>query len=231
MKLLWIVLLMTGVANASELRLDILEMSRMADDDMYQVNSWEGLQLSYQFDSPVYVFGSYETASVYPMAYSHELQFLGLGLGVRHKLTDYISLFGQFGYYFVSNDFGHQRLSGDQQSYQLNEGAWQYLNTRFRGFQNPNAEFADEYGAYLFEGYEIVTEDTIGGTVGVDLLYPVGKDWTLGMSLAYRHMTLRESIIGYFPGYYEGNPTNRWEVNGSRNYSTIIFAFNASMKI
>lgn len=212
-------LLMSSVV-ASELRLDLLQMSRIADDDMYSVNSWEGLQLSYQFDSPLYVFGSIENADVYPIGRSHSLNFLGLGAGIRHNLSKTISVFAQAGYYVVKNDYGHQK--GD-----FNEGAWQYLNQRFRGMQNVDAPFADDQGNYNFAGYEIENDDAFGGTVGIDLLYPVSENFTVGASLSYRSMKVREVISGYFPGYYLGSNTALWEVNMSRNYSTINLGISA----
>ena len=185
-------------------------MTRIANDDSFYAGDWTGLELSYQFDkSPWYVFGGYEETGVYAGGRAWDYTFLGLGVGLRHKVSDHINIFGQMGYYFVENSWGDPRR-------EMNEALHYYMNERW----NQSLDGPYDTGTYyMFDTYEVKNSDTIGISVGLDITYPISKNLEAGFLLSYRYMNINEYIAVYRDAWDEAN-VGWWELSRSHDYSS-----------
>ena len=198
--------------SAGTLSTQVFTATRIADDDMFQVGGWHGIQFSYQPDNTLsYSFISYEKLAVYPKGKAFDYTMLGLGVGSKYKLTKNIKLFGQVGYYFVKNSFGKRKSK-------FNEGIYYYLNDRYIHSGGGNY--------YSFDEYEVENDNTYGGTIGIEMNYPITKKLSADFVFSYRIMTIKESVRGFRKAWDAACYPCWWEFGVNRNYSSTNFGVN-----
>lgn len=204
-------------ATAGELGVKVTQHSRIADDDMYQVGGWEGLEINYRpTDSSGFIFASIEEARIYPKGNSHNITLAGVGVGIKHNLGKHFSVFGQFGYYFVKNNWGNRR--------EFNESAHYYLNDRWKD----SIRHGDYYN---FDSIEIDHENTFAGTIGFELNYPITQRLSANMGVSYRNMKVRELIRGKRDEWTKyHHPDASWEFDISRNMSTLNYSLGLTYR-
>ena len=206
--LLIALLLMFGTAQANEVEVKLLKMTRISNDDSFYTGDWSGIELSYHFDnSPWYVYGGYEETGVYAGGRIWDYNFMGLGVGLNHQVSKHISIFGQIGYYFVENSLGGP-------SREFNEAVHYYLNSLWQN-SLPGPYDVGEY--WIFDETQVTNGDTLGVSVGMDISYPISKNWSAGFSLSYRYMNIDEHIAGYRD---EWGTVGWWELDRSHDYSS-----------
>ena len=215
MKTLLIALMMIGTAQAAEIEVQALQMSRMADDDTYQVGGWRGIQLNYVFDNEAYIFAGHEVAEIIPLWGIGRMNLTGVGGGIKHKLTDKISVFAQVGYYMISQENeGRHRMDG---THGASEGMEYYFNAKY-GFTSPTYVHFDEY--------QIEYEDTFGGAFGVQLVQPITKNMDLGFIMSYRAMKIKETLRVMKDEWNYDTTGWCWEQGINRNYSSMNFGIS-----
>jgi len=211
MKMKYILMFLISFSvTAGELSFQISELTRDTDDDIYQVGGWNELQVSYQpTDSEGYLFMSYGEARVAPKGYAFTFEMLGLGAGMKREIFKNINVFGQLGYYLIENSWGGRKR-------EFNEGLYAYLNGRYQG--------ASGSSAYkYFNEYEVKNDNAFGGTIGIEMMYPLSKTDKVGFVFSKRIMKIRETVIGYKD---EWGPGSRWEYGNKRNFNSTNFGIN-----
>ena len=211
MKTLLIALMMIGTVQAGEVGVRLTDWSRLADDNVYQVGNWQGIQLDYTFDNDLYIFGSHETAQVIPLWPIGDLSMTGIGFGVKHDITPRFRFYGQVGYYFVSHE-NEGRHPIDMGSGDASEGMWMYMNHQYSylpGF------------IWDFDTYEIQYENTFSGIIGIDYTHPVGKSSEVTFGISYRALRMDETFIVERDEWNYPVTLNRWEQMVSRNYGAL----------
>lgn len=210
MKKLMIIALLIITSNlfAGELDLKMITSSFISDDDNYQRGESNGIQLTYVPNKSFYLFTSFETINVYMTDKAFDYSLLGVGFGHKIKLTKHINAFGQLGYYFIKNSWGARKR-------EFNEGLLYYLNSRYANY---NAE--TKYTS--FQEFEVRNDNTFGGVVGIEMVYPITKNFNSTMSLSYRHMKIKEKVIGYRDAW-ANDVNHNWQFGTVRNYSSINF--------
>jgi len=167
---------------ASELSVRAYQNQRITNTDSLSVGRWLGYQISYQIDnSPIYFFGTKESAEVSHYEPALALSLTGAGVGIKHKATKNISIYGQVGYYSVKNNFGFQLGDSEALRYLLNG----YYST-------PTGD-----GYKTFDAYQVQTKDTMATTLGIQLKYPMGKHWAINLFTEYRLMKIYYRVDGY----------------------------------
>ena len=208
-KLMVIALLLISATVQAQVQVNLMKMVRLSNDDAFYTGDWTGIELSYQFkDSPWYVYGGYEKTGVYAGGRIWDYTFKGLGVGMRHNVSDHINIFGQVGYYFVSNSWGGRRN-------EFNEAGHYYLNSLWQE-SLPGPYDSGTY--YVFDEFEVRNSDTIGISVGLEVDYPISKNWNAGFLVAYRYMNIEEYIAGYRD---EWAGIGWWELGRSHDYSSL----------
>jgi hypothetical protein len=197
---------MIGTVHAGEIEVQLTQMTPIADDDVRSVSAWNRIQGNYVFDNGWYGFGSFEEAAQNMMGRAWDYEILGVGVGLKKPLTQYISVFGQFGYYIVDNSVGHTTEPQESLEY--------YANSRWHAIR-------DAY--YTFDSTEVKTGDTFGGELGVDVTYPVSKNFTLGFLASVRVMEIPVEVVWTRD---EWVPPNRWEIHFDQNMTSFAFGFN-----
>jgi len=209
MKILWMVLLLMMGSVQAEVQVNLMKMVRLSNDDNFYTGDWSGIELSYQFkNSPWYVYGGYEETGVYAGGRIWDYTFKGVGFGMKHKLSDHVNVFGQIGYYFVENSWGGRRA-------EFNEAGHYYLNSLW---QNSLPGPYDTGDYYVFDEFEVKNSDTIGVSVGMEIDYPLSKNWNAGFMVAYRYMNIDEYVAGYRDEWPDGE---HWELIRSHDYSSL----------
>lgn len=200
-----------GEAKAGELSAKLIQHSRLADNDMYQTGSWQGIQISYGSDDG-YGFISHETADIIPVYNIGQLTLVGLGWGMKHELTPNLKLFGQLGYYMASHENQGRNdmwANGDTAS----EGMYYYMNKRYAGIH---------YGGLVnFNEYQIEYQDTFGISLGFEYTKAITKNLDVGFSVEYRAMKLRELLRVMAPQWKYDETGACWQQEFNRNYSSI----------
>ena len=204
-------------ASAGELSLSLSQRSLDNADDVFSVDKWDAMQLSYSPDnSDMYYFISKESFDVSPIYTAWTYNMVGLGVGTRAKLTQRIRLFGQIGVYKVKNSWGgrHRRF---------NEGLYYYLNRRFYGSQTTFYSPPDGPPYYEFKDYSVKNKKyTIGGTIGLELLQPISDNITAGFSISKRIIKIHEEINAYA---YDGESGN-WAHTPNRDYTSTSYGLS-----
>jgi hypothetical protein len=191
-----------NTTQAGEISAQIYQASQISSSDD-KVNGWQGLQVSYRFDNDIYVFGSTEDARVYPRGHAWDYGIDGLGIGIKKPVHKYLNVFGQIGYYFVSNSY-------DSKRHNRNEGIGYYLNGKYSNGRSVR-----------FDEYSIENDNTIAGAFGLELVYPITKSWTTGVSLSYRLMKIRRTVRGYRDVWDYDKTGEAWEDGSSQDYSSL----------
>lgn len=215
MKALWIsLLLMMGTAQAGEAEVMLTQWNRLADEERYQVGNWQGIQLNYKLDNGVYFFASHETAQIIPLWSIGDMDMTGFGVGLTHKISPKLSLFGQLGYYMIGheNEGRHRMTDGDGAA---SEGLTYYFNDKF-------AFIPGEY--HHFDEYEINYENTFAGIFGVQFTQPITKNSDIGFALSYKSMKISEEFIVELDEWNYPETGWRWEQAITRNYSALGFS-------
>lgn len=197
--------------HAGELSVEVFQASRMADDDMYQTGRWYGVQVSY--GSEDYIFISQEKFAVIPLWGIGNMTMTGAGVGVKHKLTDRLSIFGQIGYYFVKHE-NEGRHDMDIYNSSATEGMEYYFNTRYSALTS---------NYISFDEYEIDYDDTISGSVGIEYVKTLSEGMNIGFSLSYRSMKIRELLRVMNDAWDYDNTGACWEQKITRDYSSINY--------
>lgn len=207
-------LLIAGASelNAADFEVKAYQLSRLADSDKYQIGGWHGIQLSY--GNKVYGFASYETAQVIPLWGIGDLRITGVGIGTKYNLTPRVSVFGQFAYYFVNHE--------DQgRHYCRSEGLEYYFNDKY-GFTT------NQY--YTFDSYQIEYDNTVGGEVGIQLIQPLSKHTTVGLSVSYRTMKIGESLRVYRDEWGKDCSEACWMQDITRDFSSFNYGLSLGIK-
>lgn len=190
--------------HAGELSVSVGQRAMVTGEDIYSVEDWNYIQFTYQpDDSKWYYFVSQEEAEVAPSYFVWTYSMTGLGLGTRANITDNIRVFGQVGYYFIKNDWDHKKNI-------YSEGLNYYFNTRFYGLNSTDW--------HRFDEAKVENGNSIGGTIGIELLQPITKDLTAGFSISRRMLRINEEV------HVKG--TTYWAVSPNRDYSSTNFSVN-----
>jgi outer membrane scaffolding protein for murein synthesis (MipA/OmpV family) len=195
---------------ATEYSLSMFQRSAIADSDQYSVGSWAGMQFSYAPNDKGYFFISQETAQAAPSGHAFDYNMTGLGVGNKYQLTKDIRLFGQFGYYIIKNTQGRQRA--------MNENLYYYLNKYYH--VSPG----------MFDEYEVKNENAIGGTIGLELNYPISKHWSANFIYSYRILKVNEDIRGMKDVWDYDHTGQCWMVGKNRNYSSTNMGLSINYK-
>lgn len=206
----WLILLFPGLAFAGQVDIELLQMNRLNDSEMYKVGAWNGLQINYQ-DKGKYAFLSYEKAQIIPFWGIGDMQLIGAGFGLETALTPEISLFGQLGYYFISQE-NEGRHDG------FNEGLTYYFNKKYGYLNNNNLIFFDEY--------QVEYQNTFGGLLGIKYETELTKNMKAGFSLSYRSMKIKELLRVMSDQWDYDNTGQCWEESTNRDYSSINYGIN-----
>jgi hypothetical protein len=187
--------------HAGELSVSLGQRAMSAGEDIYSVEDWNYIQLTYQPDeSNFYYFVSHETAEVAPSYFVWTYTMTGLGIGTRANITKNIRLFGQVGYYIIKNDWGHKKDI-------YSEGLNYYFNTRFYDLNSTDW--------HRFTEAKVENNNPIGGTIGIEILQPITKDITAGFSISHRMLRINEEV--------NVKGTTWWAVSPNRDYSSTNF--------
>lgn len=211
-------MLFISQAKSDEIDVKLIERSNLADEDIFQVGSWEGVQVSYHEDS-IYMFWSIEEASIFPNGYhAFDYMMYGAGFGSTVKINKHFRAFGQVGLYKIVNSWGgRKRKPSEALEYYLNR-KWYGLSEFYRG------DGGTEW--YSFDEYEVKNSNAITGTVGIEMLFDLADKWNLGASISYRLLKINEKISGYRNEWSERGPGHYWTTSQRRNYSSINLGFN-----
>jgi len=189
--------------QAGELSVSTGQRSMESGGDDWTIGDWNYIQITYKPEDSNFYYGlSQEEAEVSPISYfSWTYNVLGLVAGVESKLTDSVSLFGQIGYYKISND-----ISND---YPIPEGVHYYFQRKFNGW------------SYSWEKATLENSDAFGGTIGIKITQPISDNIKVGLLISRRIMKIREVLRVYFP-----NDGGIWAVGTNRDYSSTSFGVN-----
>lgn len=223
MKAIAIVLFMavSVMGVCAEITASVYQLSRMTDDDTYQVGTWQGLQLSYKPFDGLYYFVSQDGAGVYPNGKSHDYTFTTAGFGIDKRVTKGIKLFGQLGIVKIDDSLGEKR-HGDIEAltYYFNERISQQLPAGYhQGFDS----FGVKHDDYV-----------VSVTLGAELTHQITDSLSVGLSLSYRGMKFHESLSAYRDDWDAHNATlapgqtpTYWEFGLVRDYSS----FNTGLSL
>lgn len=165
---------------ASEFSVSVTERTRDADEDVYSVGAWYGVQFSYAPKDKGYFFISQETAEIAPIGHVFDYHMTGFGVGSKYQVTDGIKLFGQVGYYIVKNTWGYR-------PHTANESLGYYSAKRYTASAT----------SQTFHGYGVENENTIAGTVGVEFNHKFTKSLIGNMTFSKRVMRIHEVIRAF----------------------------------
>jgi len=154
----------------------------------------------------VFVFGSYDqTVMRLYGQQAGDIDLWGFGFGLRYDLLEYLSVWGQLGYYLP----GSTMADHPDQYHET-------LRYVFRGFKREWGPPAEYFPA---QNYRYALSEAIGGALGLDFRYPLTEALTINLSAGYRFLKVEEDFyMGGDPGngrYY----SNLLEHSGSRNFS------------
>jgi len=203
--------------NAGEIQAKVFTHNFMTDDEIYQRGVSAGVQLSYMFNDSAYVFISNESVGVRPKVKAYTYTLNGVGFGSKYKLTKHIKLFGQLGYFQVKNDWG------DQPNNHRNEGLAYYINDRYDTYLPSRVP-------HSFDGYSVHNDNTFAGELGLELDYPVTKNFSFVSSFSMRIMKISEEIHAYVDSWDYKNTGVDWEFQANRNYSSLSFALGVNYR-
>ena len=207
--LISIVMLFSSTVFAGGFEARMMQMSRISDADIYQVGEWRGVQVSYVSDGGLYVFGADENVGVYPKGKSHEYNIQGIGVGVKHSPLHNINVFGQIGVHRLSSTWGERER-------RHNEALDYYLNSRWAEWlpNNQTPHTFNELGV-IHDKYTSSIE------VGLELMYPLSKEWSAGFVASYRGMKIKETLRGYKDEWNYDKTRECWEMGAMRDYSSL----------
>jgi hypothetical protein len=173
----------------------------------------EGVQVNFGYKS-LYLFLSAEDMNIYGV----RTNILGAGLGIKIPIVKGLSAFGQAGYYYIlDNGNSSVEILGSELNHRL----------------------APDYPPTKFDYYKLDSNDTWGGTVGVDYNYNFTKSISLGISVAYRFMSIHENVKGYYstphgscPAYGGICPANQvyWQAEGNHDVSGAQIGIGAKIE-
>jgi hypothetical protein len=186
---------------AGEIEVETYTASRLQDEDFYRVGDWNGIQLSYKFDNPLYVFASYDVAEIIPIQYSFDYEFFGLGVGMRKQVMDGLELFGQVGYYIIENSMGYREG--------YTEGMHYYFNMRY------------PYDRTRFFGHEVRNDNTIGGSFGLRFSHALTEHWSVGLSGSVRWLKFTEHLYADRDDIYGIEYPRYWIAEGERDFTSL----------
>lgn len=209
-------------AYGSGVSVQLIERSNLADEDSFQVGSWEGIQISYHKDD-VYLFGSIEESSIFPNGYhAFDYTMIGVGIGSTVRLSDRLKAFGQVGLYRITNSWGgRKRHPSEAMEYYLNR-KWYGLSGWYH--EDGNAEWLG------FDEYSVKNSNAIGGTFGIEMAVYQDDYWTVGGSMSYRMLKINEKIAGYRDEWTPRGPGHYWTTSQRRNYSSINLGLNVGYR-
>jgi len=191
----------------------IHESSALKSDDEYSVGAWHGIQFSYAPNDKGYFFISQEKMEIVTTGHAFDFYLTGLGVGNSVKISENFSIFGQVGYYIVKNSIGSRRddsISNESLSYYL----WKRYS--FLGVPYPGR----------FDGFSLGSKDTIAGTIGVNMHYPVTKSLSLDLNTSFRLLKITQNINGYRHEWDgPGCPGCKFVAEGHIDYSSINYGF------
>ncbi len=197
------------VANADGLSLRLVERANLADEDTFQVESWESIQVSLQIKKTSYVYASTERASVAPQGY-HGFDYVmySVGTGTRFPITKKITAFGQIGLMKVVNSWGGRK---PRQS----EAFEYYLNRKWYGLSNEWLQF---------DAYSVKNSDAITAEIGFDMAITD----SIFCTMSYRMLKITEKIAGYRTEWDALGPNQYWTSSQNRNYSSVNIGFGVA---
>ena len=198
--------------HAGEIDFKVYQVSRLANDNTFQVGKWDGVQVSYGGDN--YVFISNESMDVYTTARAYGTTLTGIGFGFKRKITPNIKMFAQVGYFIVKNDYPRQRG--------MNEGLLYYLNNMY-------GRWAVGRQYIPFDEYEVKQDNTFAGEIGLEMNYPISNNFKVGMTASYRAMKIYENIAGYWDEWRD-DPNHYWAIDLKRDYSSFNVGVNLNYK-
>jgi hypothetical protein len=209
-----LLLILSFPVFGDELKVQLIERSNLADEDSFQVGSWEGVQVSYHEDS-VYIFGSVEESSIFPNGYhAFDYTMIGVGIGSTMRFNKRIRAFGQVGLYKITNSWGGRKR-------QPSEAMEYYLNRKWYGLREWDS--TDGNVEWLaFDEYRVKNSDAIGGTFGIEMDFYQSDSISIGGSMSYRLLKINEKIAGFRDEWTEDRgPGHYWTTSQRRNYSSI----------
>lgn len=215
-----VIVLIPLMAQAGEVSVSLNQYSRMADDDIYQVGTWNGIQISYSHDSNVYYFIGQDTAVVYPNGRAFDYIFTAVGIGFKKKVTSGFNVFGQAGIAKIDDTLGKKNFNDiEALTYYFNERISQQLPSGYHQAFDSFGVTHDDYAAAISLGAELVTEIT--------------KNFSAGISMSYRGLKFHESLSAYRNDWDAHNATlspgqtpTYWEFGIGRNYSSFNTGIN-----
>ena len=71
-----------------------------------------------------------------------------------------------------------------------------------------------------FDEYEVKNENAISGTIGLELNYPISKNWSANLIYSYRMLKIKEDIRGIKDIQDYDHTGACWMVGKNRNYSS-----------
>ena len=221
MKYLLIFILCINLVNAGEVSFSVSQASRLASGDSIEVGNWHILQVNYTPKDEFYYFLSYETMAVMPKSYkAFDYELIGLGVGDEYKLNDRVSIFGQFGFYLVSNSWGDRK--------QFNESLYYFINDEFvhSGHSgNPDLPY-HQFNRFIVENEKGV----VAGTIGIKLNKPITDALTVNLGMSYRLLKIRELFVGTADYWDYDNTGTAWQVGGVGDYSSINVSLGLNYK-
>jgi len=183
--LLLIVLVLVSAVGAEceagELEAVVLSSTKFTERYDHGTGTWVGLQINYNFDNDLYIFGSQEDIDVLLLggkAWTYDIK--GVGVGTKYRVNKRLRLFSQVGYYMIKDSIGQRHKNED-------ETFGYYLGNRY---SSDAFVIFDEVGLKH-------SEYTFGIAVGAEFIYPITKNWTTGFVVSYRRMKIKEDISGY----------------------------------
>lgn len=206
-------------AKAGEFEASIKHFSDTTGSDHFAMDSWHGVEFKYQASKEsLYYFLSKENGTVLMATYpAFEIDFTGIGFGVKKEVSNGIKLYGQLGYYVVEPSISG-RFSCE--GYSCGEGIYYGLNNQWAHLH--------DIGLVSFNEYEIETENGFGVTFGAEILHKLTKNMELVFGAEYRAMYFKTVVSGMSPQFGGDYDTDgqRWEShfkgNSSMNYKVGI---------
>jgi len=183
--------------EASEASLQVFQSSQVSSGD-YQANG-NGVKFSYMFDK-AYLFASKEKLDVGNAGYAFNLNLDGIGAGFKHQSGKYMRVFADIGYYFTSTSNVER------------EGVAYGLRRTYGG-------------DWYFDDVDVTSDDFIGATLGVELIYPFAKNWTVGGVLSYSARRIGIQVKGFDDDW--AHDDNIQDV-GSKDFSSLNLGVSVS---
>jgi len=191
---------------SADVQVKLLNRQLVTSDNFMNASNWKALEVTYQFnESPFYAGLSYEKTGLQCVVKLADYTMLGAVAGMKFKVHKYINIYGQLGYYSVDNSAGSDM--------KWSEGVYYCLNLK-----------------YAFDKYGVENGDMIGGTFGVEMVYPVTSFMDIGLNLSYTSRNMKSTVYGERDAWDYKNTGARWEDSNTLNLSTFDFGLNTTFR-